>query len=129
MFKETKILLVEDEELAQLVAKKQLEEFGCEVDVAATGAEAIRLFEKSPYDMVFMDLGIFDMDGFKVAKKFLSMRHKIAGIPLVALTVHTSSSVKKRAFRLGFKEYINKPLTYDACKRALRLSPRHTSTL
>lgn len=111
MPRNVKVLLVEDEEIAQISARKILEDFGCLVDVAMTGAEALRLFEQNLYDLILMDLYIFDMDGFNIAKSFRRMRKRVKKTPIIALTVHTSDSIKNRAKKLGFKEFINKPLT------------------
>ena len=61
------ILLVEDVELNVVVAKSILEKQGHYVDVAMNGEQAIRLFEKNTYDIVFLDIKLPDMSGFDIA--------------------------------------------------------------
>lgn len=119
MPKNVKVLLVEDEEIAQISTKKILEDFGCNVDIAMTGAEALRLFEQNIYDLIFMDLFIFDMDGFNIAKSFRRMKKRFKKPPIVALTALTADSIKSRAKKLGFKEFISKPLTKERCESIL----------
>jgi len=119
MPRNVKILLIEDEEIAQIVARKILEDFGCMVDVATTGAEALRLFEQNSYDLILMDLYIFDMDGFNIAKSFRRMKKRFKKTPIVALTAHTADGIRNRAKKLGFKDFINKPLTKESCETAL----------
>ena len=61
------ILLVEDVELNVVVAKSILEKQGHYVDVAMNGEQAIQLFEKNTYDIVFLDIKLPDMSGFDIA--------------------------------------------------------------
>jgi CheY-like chemotaxis protein len=114
-----RILVVEDEELAQAIAKYYLENLGCIVDFAATGEESLRLVTKNHYDLILMDIGIFDMDGLNIAKKIRGLNHQIKDVPIVALTVHIYESLKKRAQELNFKDYLAKPLTLEDCKKIL----------
>jgi len=116
-----KILLIEDEELSQITTRKLLESFGCNVDVGTTGAAGVRLFEQNVYDLVFVDLKIFDMDGFKVARKIKELQKNSKNkTPMVVLSSHDEDGVKKIAKKLGFKDYITKPLNEDQCRVILR---------
>ena len=120
-----KILLIEDEELSQITTRALLESLGCNVDAGSTGAEGVRLFEKSiaeqnSYDLIFIDLKIFDMDGFKVARKIIELQKNDKKIPMIVLTGHTEESMKRKAKKLGFKAYIMKPLSEDDCRKVLQ---------
>lgn len=122
MLRNYKILVVEDDEMSQIVAKEVLEKLGCHVDIASTGTEGVRFFEENDYDLLFVDLGIFDMDGFNVAKKIKSStKKKTKKVPLIALTEHEADSIKKRAKKFGFKDYLIKPLSEEACLRVFDL--------
>ena len=63
------ILVVEDNKLNQKVAKLLLEELGCTVDIAPTGRDALNAIDNKSYDIVFMDLGLPDSDGFSITRK------------------------------------------------------------
>lgn len=67
---EPKILMVEDNFVAQKVEEALLKELQCQVDIADTGDKALNLFDPGKYDMVFMDIGLEDTSGYLVAKKF-----------------------------------------------------------
>jgi two-component system, OmpR family, aerobic respiration control sensor histidine kinase ArcB len=122
MVRNFKILVIEDDEMSQIVAKEVLEKLGCRVDIASTGSEGVRFFENNDYDLLFVDLGIFDMDGFSVAKKIkASSKKKTKKVPLIALTEHQAESIRKRAKKLGFCDYLIKPLSEEACLRVFEL--------
>lgn len=114
-----KVLVVDNEELSRSAAQVYLERLGCSVDIAPTGEEAIRLVQKNIYDLVLMDLGLFDMDGLNVAKRIREMGDQIKEMPLIAVTRYTLKSLRKRAKELGFRDYIIKPLNLELCKEIL----------
>jgi CheY-like chemotaxis protein len=88
--------------------------------VAATGHEALEHLKRGFYDLVLMDLGIFDMDGFNITKKIRSMSDKLLKqIPLVIVTAYDHASIKRRASTLGLDDVLTKPLTLDGCKAVL----------
>jgi len=107
-----KILLVEDSDLAAKIARNILLELGCEVDIAVNGRAALELIEKTPYDLIFMDIGLPDMNGCQVAQqiRFHSVE-EIAQISIVALTAHSESKKKQDCFAVRMNTVITKPLT------------------
>ncbi len=81
-----KILVVEDDFFAVKVATMILEKKGCLVDCVSTGKEAMQR-EISDYNLVLLDLGLPDVDGFEVAK-FIRKNYSRAILPIVVLTAH-----------------------------------------
>jgi signal transduction histidine kinase/CheY-like chemotaxis protein/streptogramin lyase len=63
-----RVLVVEDNAINQRVSVRMLEKLGCRVDVAANGREAVTMTEMLPYDLVFMDCEMPEMDGFEAAR-------------------------------------------------------------
>ena len=112
-------LVVDDEEIAELHAMHLLTELGCEVDSAKTGYDALAKVDNSQYGIIFMDLGLFDIDGFNVAKAMKGKEH-LQDVPIVALTAYPQKSVRKKAFSLGFSDFLLKPLTLESCKLLLK---------
>ena len=110
--KTKQILVVEDHGVAAKIAKTILSELGCEVDIAKTGKIALKLIEKNRYDLIFMDIGLPDMDGYAVTKQIRSHHLKsVAKIPIVALTAHAENDEKQRCLAVAMNMVITKPLT------------------
>lgn len=122
-----KVLVVEDEEISQITAKYLLGELGCVVDVIDTGYGALEKLSSNDYDIVFMDLGIFDMDGLNIAKKIRDMPGNIKDVPIVAITMYEHDSMRKRAFALGFNDFLIKPLTEESCRGLLEKHIGHSA--
>jgi len=112
----TNILVVDDEEIAQIAVGTMLERWNFHADIACTGREALEMVSKQNYNLIFMDLGISDMNGFQIIRE---IRNKGIHIPIVILTGYSQDSVKKHAADLGVIDYIVKPLTLEHCKRII----------
>jgi len=108
-----RILVVDDEEIAQMVIKKILNELGCDSTVVGFGSEALDLVATNNYDLIFMDLYVADMDGFNIIKRIRGMNKDT---PIVILTAHPSPGMKKRALVLGSHDFLSKPITLETCK-------------
>ena len=107
------ILLVEDVELNVVVAKSILEKQGHYVDVAMNGEQAILLFEKNTYDIVFLDIKLPDMSGFDIAQ-YLRKNYE-EGIydflpPLIAFTANVMHSEEEYQEQ-GMDGVLRKPLS------------------
>jgi CheY-like chemotaxis protein len=109
-----RILLVEDNPLIQHVTQSLLSDSGFEVDVAATGAEALEKFAANKYDLVYMDIGLPDKDGYAVTQA-LRQHEQLSGatsaIPVIALTAHGAMDVETFCTRAGMQGVVSKPLT------------------
>ncbi|MCK3655419.1 hybrid sensor histidine kinase/response regulator [Pasteurellaceae bacterium Macca] len=111
-----KVLLVEDIEVNVVVAKAMLSKFGCEVDVAMTGAEAYQCFENHSYDLILLDIQLPDTTGFEIAQN-LRRRYEneeVDYLPLlIALTaniMHTKAEYQQQ----GMDDVLRKPLSLEA---------------
>lgn len=105
------ILLVEDNKANQLLASTRLKRWGCTVDIANNGIEAVKLVElKKPYDIILMDIQMPIMDGFEATK---IIKNDLKGarkkIPIIAMTAHASKSDIKDALKVGMCDYVFKP--------------------
>lgn len=108
-----KILLVEDDLIAQKVNVFLLKKLGCLVDTAQTANDTLQknLYE---YDLIITDIGLPDMDGFaltKAIRKKLSNQNK--PVPIVGLTAHMNPSCEKEAAQAGLDWITTKPLTQE----------------
>lgn len=108
----SKILVVEDNFIAQTVAKTLLSGMDCHVDVASSGVDALALYEQTDYDLIFMDIGLGGgMDGYEVTHHIRSKTSPTKHIPIIALTAHGGDESKQRCIEAGMDAVLTKPLT------------------
>ncbi len=105
-----KILLVEDNLINQRVTSHLLNELGCSFDIADNGILAIKLYKKNAYDLILMDVGLPDMDGYTVTQKIRSLEKKDKHIPIVALTAYASENDRQKCLNSGMDNVLTKPI-------------------
>ncbi|NTU97577.1 MAG: response regulator [Chlorobiaceae bacterium] len=107
-----KILLVEDNLVNQKVAFSMLQKLGYAPDIASSGKEALTLLGKKPYDLVFMDCQMPELDGYETTK-FIRTNHTASitpDIPIVAMTAHAMKGDREKCISCGMDDYISKPI-------------------
>jgi two-component system, OmpR family, aerobic respiration control sensor histidine kinase ArcB len=108
-----KVLLVEDNKIIARISKDLLESLNCIVDIAPNGKEAINLIDKFYYDLILMDIGLPDMDGYKVTQHIRTCN---ITTPIIAITAHSEDKERKKCLEVGMNEMITKPLTQAIAK-------------
>ncbi|MFG6206039.1 hybrid sensor histidine kinase/response regulator [Pseudomonas retamae] len=103
-----RVLLVEDNPVNQLVAKGMLGKLGCEVVVAAHGAEALDQLEFNDFDLVLMDCNMPVMDGYEASRQ-IRQSGRWPQLPIVALTANAMSEERERCRAAGMSDYLAKP--------------------
>ncbi|WP_337589155.1 response regulator [Legionella shakespearei] len=114
------VLVVEDNIIAQTVAKSILTQSGCHVDIASNGQEALSLWRSKQYELIFMDIGLPDLDGYQVTHHIRV--HEISQnchIPIIALTAHVGEENKQRCIEAGMNAVLSKPLSKKSCDEIL----------
>ncbi len=117
-----RLLVAEDNPVNQKVAVRHLERLGFRVDVAADGLEALEACARLPYDLIFMDCQMPEMDGFE-ATAALRAREAESGqarVPIVALTAHAMAGERARCLDAGMDDYLTKPLQLDELVRVIQ---------
>ncbi len=115
----TKILLVEDNKVNQVVASALLKQAGVNFDIAENGLEAIDKLKTnttSPYKLVLMDCQMPEMDGYQATQ---AIRRGEAGegyrnITIIALTANAMQGDRDKCLAAGMSDYLTKPLDFDA---------------
>jgi len=121
-FENARVLLTEDNEINQQVARELLEAAGVEVEVAAHGQAALDLLRAAPpgtCDLVFMDLQMPVMDGYE-ATRALRSDHRFDAVPIVAMTAHALREERERCLAAGMNDHVTKPIEPAALYAALR---------
>lgn len=103
------VLLVEDNELNQQVAKELLEQVGVEVVVVGNGQLAVDYLESHTVDCVLMDIQMPVMGGYE-ATHLLRKQQKFAKLPIIAMTANAMSGDKEESIKQGMTDYITKPV-------------------
>lgn len=114
-----KVLLIEDNAVSLKVLRIMLEQLNCQVDVSATAQLGIAALQSKEYDLVFLDLGLPDIDGLTLAKKIKAMQNPHCRIPLIALTAHLSELDRRRCLDAGMVGYLRKPCSSQGLKNML----------
>jgi CheY-like chemotaxis protein len=109
-FVSSNILLVDDNSVNLLVGAAMLKSLGLQVDVAASGEEALAMAKLNNYQLVLLDLMMPGMSGFDTLRAIRALGGKIASVPVVALTAQTGSNSKDEALAFGFDGYATKPI-------------------
>jgi len=113
-------LVVEDNMINQLVAKKILEKMGFEVDVSENGVEAIEAVQKTNYAFVLMDIQMPEMDGYEATKKIREMEKQTGRhLPIIALTASAMDVDRELCIQSGMDEYVAKPVNRADLFKAL----------
>jgi CheY-like chemotaxis protein len=107
----SRVLLAEDNAVNQTLAVRLLEKRGYSVVVASNGAEAVKAFENSQFDVVLMDIQMPVMDGFE-ATAAIRAKEKLTGghIAIIAMTAHALKGDQERCISAGMDAYISKPI-------------------
>lgn len=119
---ETKILVVEDNPVNQMVIVGMLKACGHKADVACNGKEAIDLFQKSDYQLVLMDCEMPGMDGYEATIHIRNMEKENPDrkrVPIAALTAHALHDVEQKCLEVGMDKFVTKPLKLDVIKNLL----------
>jgi signal transduction histidine kinase/CheY-like chemotaxis protein len=118
-----RVLLVEDNPINQMVAQKMLEKIGIKAKLAKNGVEALYLLKEQPFDLVFMDCQMPEMDGFDATREIRKLDIKgLEGrsLPVVAMTANVMSGDRERCLEVGMDDYIGKPVQRDKLEAVLR---------
>ncbi len=123
MFHGEHILLVEDNEFNQDVAKTILEMHDLIVDVASDGYKALEMFEKSTpgyYITIFMDIQMPGIDGYETTRRLRKSQHKDAKtVPIYAMTANAFATDVSAAKQHGMNGHLAKPVDFDVVAQIL----------
>lgn len=115
-----KILLVEDNLIAQRMQSSLFLSMSCEIDVVDRGEKALEIFQPGKYDIIFMDVGLPGIQGDIVTKHIRIMEQGSQyHVPIIALTAHTSEDINKHCLTAGMEDVFGKPLSLEQAKKII----------
>ena len=106
----TQILIAEDSEKIAAFIAKGLESQGYKVIHAATGDEAMRLLELSDFDLLILDIGLPNIDGFTILER---LRGSGNTMPVIILSARASVPDRLAGLESGADDYVPKPFSLD----------------
>jgi two-component system OmpR family response regulator len=112
-----RILLVEDDEMLAEAVTRALTQSAHAVDVARSGEAADRALATSQYDLVLLDIGLPQLDGFEVLKR---LRQRRSPVPVLILTVRDSPEERVMGLDLGADDYLTKPFHLSELEARVR---------
>jgi CheY-like chemotaxis protein len=92
---------------------KRYTRLGVQADVAGNGREAIEMVRMLPYDVVFMDCQMPEMDGYEATAKIRGREGVNQHITIIALTAEAVSGSRERCLAAGMDDFITKPMRLD----------------
>ena len=114
-----RILLVDDNAANQKVARRMLGKFGYSVDVVGSGAEALTALNQKPYDLVFMDVEMPEMDGLETTREIRTRGGLQVQPRIVAMTAYATQADRDRCLAAGLDDYVSKPVRPSQLEAAL----------
>ncbi len=109
----SRLLLVEDNDINQQVARELLEDAGFVVDVADNGQVALEKASTASYDLIFMDMQMPVMDGLTSTREIRKLP-RLKDLPIVAMTANAMEQDRIRCMDAGMNDYLIKPIDPDA---------------
>jgi CheY-like chemotaxis protein len=116
-----KVLVVDDNEINQFVAGEELERLGYDVEMGASGLDAVAKVKRGGFSAVLMDCQMPEMDGYTATREIRKWERETGTrrTPIVALTAHALVDERARVFDAGMDDYLSKPFRAASLEKIL----------
>jgi len=110
-----KVLIVDDNVVNQVIMLKFLAKLNIKAEVASNGKEALIEVQKQPFDIIFMDIQMPEMDGLTATQQIRQMA--LSKQPyIIALTANAFESDREHSFKIGMNDFLSKPFLFEQIK-------------
>jgi signal transduction histidine kinase/CheY-like chemotaxis protein len=113
------VLVVEDNEVNQLVAREMVTKLGYRVDLVTNGAEAVAAAVGTLYHAVLMDCHMPVMDGFEATAAIRALAGEASHVPIIAMTAGAHDEDRRRCLDAGMDDFLAKPVDMSALNDTL----------
>jgi len=115
------VLLVDDVKINLIVLGTMLQHLGHVIETATDGKQALELMKIHPYDLVFMDCQMPEMDGYECTRRVRLPETGVLDphVPIVAVTAHAMTGDKEQCLAAGMDDYISKPIDHGELQSKL----------
>ena len=106
------VLVVDDEPASRRLLRQALQPLGFAVETCASGAEALRIIESGPVDLLVLDFEMPEMDGAEICARLRA--HPVPGLadlPIILLTGHAGEDEEVRCLQAGANDFVTKPVS------------------
>ena len=115
-----RILVVEDNPVNMVLARRLLAKRGHTVTTAGNGREAVATLERQEFDLVLMDVQMPEMDGFEATGVIREREQTTGGhVPIIAMTAHAMKGDEEQCLRAGMDGYVTKPVRQEELFRTI----------
>jgi CheY-like chemotaxis protein len=115
-----RVLVAEDNLVNQKVAVRMLERLGLQPDIAGNGREAVERCALLPYDLIFMDCQMPEVDGYTATAEIRKRQRGNGRAAIIAMTAEAMAGCRERCIAAGMDDYIAKPVRLDDMIEALK---------
>lgn len=118
---DAKVLVVDDNNMNLLVAKKLLGRTKVQVTTCQSGEECLAIMQKEHFDVILLDHMMPEMDGVETLARSKNLEGNLCGdTPVIALTANAIQGAREEYIRLGFDDYLSKPIEPKLLEEVLR---------
>jgi CheY-like chemotaxis protein/HPt (histidine-containing phosphotransfer) domain-containing protein len=121
-----RVLLTDDNVINQKVASRLLQQLGYRADIANNGLEAIQALERQPYDLIFMDVQMPELDGLEATRRIRQRQsdptahpHFQQPIIIIAMTANAMQGDREKCLAAGMDAYLSKPVRPEALQAVI----------
>ncbi|MFM7600804.1 MAG: ATP-binding protein [Pseudanabaena sp.] len=122
-----KILLAEDNPINQKLANRLFEKMGYGIDIATSGIEVLEAIQKRPYDLIFMDVQMPEMDGLEATRQIRALEQSeqtelsnlAKSIQIIAITANAMQEDREKCLAAGMNDFISKPFKVEQIQTAI----------
>jgi two-component system sensor histidine kinase/response regulator len=112
------ILVAEDNRINQMVALGLLQKLGYAADLACNGVEVLVAMKKTPYDIIFMDCQMPELDGYETTRR-IRAEQRVHVPRIIAMTANAIRGEEERCLDAGMDDYLSKPVRIDDLRTTL----------
>lgn len=123
-----RILVAEDDSTNQLVIQSILQKYGYSCDLVPNGAQAVDAVQQKPYDVVFMDIQMPELDGIQATRQIYDLGIKNRAGTIIGLTAHALQEDRRACLNAGMDDYLCKPVEPETFQKLLARIARTNDT-